>query len=43
MPTLRCKGLQHLKNNPVINLSVHKKKKKKDGEWGKREQKSKGK
>lgn len=26
MPTLKCKGLQHLKNNPVISLSVHKKK-----------------
>ena len=40
MPTLRCKGLQHLKNNPVINLSAHKKKKKKkDGEWGKRTEK----
>ena len=27
MPTLKCKGLQYLKNNPVISLSVHKKKK----------------
>ena len=36
MPTLKCKGLQHLKNNPVISLSVHKKKK----GWGVRQEKT---
>lgn len=34
MPTLKSKGLQHLKNHPVISLSVHKKR------WGVRQERT---